>query len=123
MKNKKTAIIFGVSGQDGAYLSHFLINKGYDVIGTTRKKSSKNLYRLVRLNIQKKVNILQGDATNKNFCNRILNSRINEIYYLAGHSSVTKSFEYPEISLKSNVLGLLNILEIIKKKTLQNKAV
>ena len=116
MNKIKTAIIFGVSGQDGAYLSHFLINKGYKVIGTTRKKSSKNLYRLVKLNILKKINIVKGDAANKNFCEKILNSKINEIYYLAGHSSVTKSFIYPEITLKSNVLGLLNILEIIKKK-------
>ena len=46
MKNKKSAIIFGVSGQDGAYLAHFLLTKGYEVIGTTRSKSVRNLYRL-----------------------------------------------------------------------------
>ena len=46
MKYKKTAIIFGVTGQDGAYLSHFLLQKGYKVIGTTRNKSSRNLFRL-----------------------------------------------------------------------------
>ena len=121
MKNKKTAIIFGVSGQDGAYLSHFLITKGYDVIGTTRKKSSKNLYRLIKLGTLKKVKILQGDATNKKFCNKILSPYIDEIYYLAGNSSVTKSFDCPEISLKSNVFGLLNILEIIKRKRYKSK--
>ena len=51
MKYKKTAIIFGISGQDGAYLSHFLLQKGYRVIGTTRNKSSRNLHRLKKLKI------------------------------------------------------------------------
>ena len=49
MKYKKTAIIFGITGQDGAYLSHLLLQKGYKVIGTTRDRSSKNLHRLERL--------------------------------------------------------------------------
>ena len=63
MKYKKTAIIFGITGQDGAYLSHFLLQKGYRVIGTTRNKSSRNLYRLKKLKIIKKVNLLKGVAT------------------------------------------------------------
>ena len=116
MKYKKTAIIFGITGQDGAYLSHFLIQKGYNVIGTTRNKSDRNLYRLKKLKIIKKVNVLKGVATDLNFCNKVLNSRINEIYYLAGDSSVLKSFETPEISLKSNTEGILNILRILKTK-------
>ncbi len=116
MKNKKTAIIFGVSGQDGAYLSYFLLSKGYNVIGTTRNKSLKNLTRLKKLNVIKKVKILKGEASDKSFCNNILSSKVNEVYYLAGDSSVTKSFEYPEISLTSNAMGLLNILQILKKK-------
>ena len=121
MKYKKTAIIFGISGQDGAYLSHFLIQKGYKVIGTTRNKSSKNLYRLKKLNIINSVKILKGVATDINFCNKILNSKINEIYYLAGDSSVLKSFETPEISLKSNTEGILNILRILKTKKYKAK--
>ena len=60
MKYKKTAIIFGISGQDGAYLSNFLLQKGYKVIGTTRNRSVKNLYRLKKLNLIKKVNIFTG---------------------------------------------------------------
>ncbi len=55
MKYKKTAIIFGITGQDGAYLSYFLLQKGYKVIGTTRDRSSKNLYRLEKLKIKKKL--------------------------------------------------------------------
>ena len=112
MKIKKTAIIFGISGQDGAYLSHFLLKKGYKVFGTTRNKSLKNLYRLKKLNILNKIKIIKGEATNPDFCKKILNSRINELYYLAGESSVVKSFKTPHLSLESNVNGLLNILHL-----------
>ena len=116
MKYKKTAIIFGVTGQDGAYLSHFLLQKGYKVIGTTRNKSSTNLFRLKKLNVIKKIILLKGVATDLKFCKKILSSKINEIYYLAGDSSVIKSFETPHISLKSNTEGILNILQILKFK-------
>ncbi len=121
MKIKKTAIIFGISGQDGAYLSHFLLKKGYKVFGTTRNKSLKNLYRLKKLNILNKIKIIKGEATNPDFCKKILNSRINELYYLAGESSVVKSFKTPHLSLESNVNGLLNILQILKKKKYKAK--
>ena len=59
MKHKKTAIIFGITGQDGAYLSHFLLQKGYKVIGVTRNKSPKNLFRLKKLKMIKKIRILK----------------------------------------------------------------
>ena len=121
MKYKKTAIIFGITGQDGAYLSHFLLHKGYRVIGTTRDISTKNLYRLKKLNIIKKVILYKGVATNLKFCEKILSSNINEIYYLAGDSSVIKSFETPDISLKSNAEGILNILQILKRKKYKSK--
>lgn len=121
MKIKKTAIIFGISGQDGAYLSHFLLKKGYKVLGTTRNKSLKNLYRLKKLNILNKISLFKGEATNPKFCQKILNSKIHEIYYLAGDSSVIRSFETPDLSLNSNVNGLLNILQILKKKKYKTK--
>ena len=121
MKYKKIAIIFGITGQDGAYLSHFLLQKGYKVIGTTRDRSSKNLYRLERLNITKKITLLTGVATNLKFCEKILRRNIDEIYYLAGDSSVVASFETPEISLKSNTEGVLNILQTLKQKKYKTK--
>ena len=121
MKYKKTAIIFGITGQDGAYLSHFLLQKGYRVIGTTRNKSSKNLHRLKKLKIIKRVYLLKGSATDLNFCKKALRSKIDEIYYLAGYSSVVKSFETPEISLKSNTESILNILRILKHKKYKSK--
>ena len=121
MKYKKTAIIFGITGQDGAYLSHFLLQKGYRVIGTTRDRSSKNLYRLERLNIIKKITLIKGVATNIKFCEKILRQNIDEIYYLAGDSSVIKSFETPDISLKSNTEGILNILQTLKHNKYKSK--
>ena len=121
MKYKKTAIIFGITWQDGAYLSHFLLQKGYKIIGTTRKRSIKNLYRLERLKIRKKITLLTGVATNLNFCKKILRHNVNEIYYLAGDSSVIKSFETPDISLKSNTEGILNILQTLKQKKYKSK--
>jgi len=116
MKRKKTSLIFGISGQDGAYLSAFLLKKGYNVIGTTRNKSKKNLFRLKRLNILDQVKIVKGKATNLSFCNKIIKNSLCEIYYLAGDSSVIRSFDNPEMSLKSNAVGILNILTVIREK-------
>ena len=60
-------------------------------------------------------------ATDYKFCEKILNSKINEIYYLAGDSSVIKSFETPDISLKSNTQGILNILQILRFKRYKSR--
>ena len=68
---KKNALIFGISGQDGAYLAHFLISKNYNVIGTTRNNTKKNLNRLLKLNIHKKVKIIKGQASDLGFCQKL----------------------------------------------------
>ena len=112
---KKNALIFGISGQDGAYLAHFLISKNYNVIGTTRNNKKKNLNRLLKLNIYKKVKIVKGQASDLGFCQKLLKKNIDEVYYLAGESSIVKSFEYPEVSLISNSFGILNILKTAQK--------
>ena len=114
---KKIALIFGVSGQDGSYLAEFLIKKNYSVIGVTRNKSKKNMYRLEKLKIFNKVKIIQGVALDQKFLNKIIKkySSIKEIYYLAGDSSATDSFIYPHKSFESNTTGILNILLTIKK--------
>ncbi len=113
---KKKAIIFGISGQDGAYLANFLINKNYKVIGTTRNLSKKNLFRLKKLNISKKIKLLKGTAVDIKFLKKLFNQNkdIKEIYYLSGYSSVINSFVFPKESLKSNAIGILNILINIK---------
>ena len=114
---KKIALIFGVSGQDGSYLADFLIKKNYSVIGVTRNKSKKNMYRLEKLKIFNKVKIIQGVALDQKFLNKIIKkySSIKEIYYLTGDSSATDSFIYPQKSFESNTTGILNILLTIKK--------
>ena len=114
---KKIALIFGVSGQDGSYLAEFLIKKNYSVIGVTRNKSKKNMYRLEKLKIFNRVKIIQGVVLDQKFLNKIIKkySSIKEIYYLAGDSSATDSFIYPHKSFESNTTGILNILLTIKK--------
>ena len=114
---KKIALIFGVSGQDGSYLADFLIKKNYSVIGVTRNQSKKNMYRLEKLKIFKKVKIIEGVALDQKFLNKIIKkySSIKEIYYLAGDSSATDSFIYPHKSFESNTTGILNILLTVKK--------
>ena len=114
---KKIVLIFGVSGQDGSYLADFLIKKNYSVIGVTRNKSKKNMYRLEKLKIFNKVKIIQGAALDQKFLNKIIKkySSIKEIYYLTGDSSATDSFIYPQKSFESNTTGILNILLTIKK--------
>ena len=117
MKKKKIkSLIFGISGQDGSYLSHFLINKGYDVCGTTRNSSKNNLKNLVRLGILKKVKIIKCNITDFIGVKKLIKIiKPDEIYYLCGKSSVTQSFNNPVDSFKSNTLGLLNILDTVKK--------
>ena len=114
MKNKKV-IIFGVTGQDGPYLAELLLEKGYDVWGTSRDASKSKLINLKKLGIDKKINLV--NVLNDDF--QKLSSLINEllpdeIYYLAGQSSVGLSFAEPKETISSNVLGILNVLEVCR---------
>lgn len=114
---KNLAVIFGVSGQDGSYLADFLIKKNYQVIGITRNKSKKNLYRLEKLNILNKIKVIEGISLDQIFLKKLFkkNTSVKEVYYLAGDSSATDSFIYPHKSFESNTVGILNILLTIKE--------
>jgi len=114
---KKIALIFGVTGQDGSYLAEFLIKKKYSVIGITRNKSITNVYRLNRLKLLNKIKLIRCSFVSIKFLDKLIrkNKNICEIYYLAGESSPTKSFIDPENSMRSNAIGILNILLSIKK--------
>jgi len=115
-KNKTKCLIFGVSGQDGSYLSRLLISKKNKVYGTTRNISKNNLKNLVRLGILNKVKIIKCDIKNFFTVKKLITKiKPDKIFYLCGQSSVTKSYVYPAEAFKSNTLGLLNILETIKK--------
>lgn len=116
--NKK-ALIFGVSGQDGAYLAKFLLNLGYSVYGTSRKTYAENLHKL---NINNLVNIFNTNIESYHEVERLITSiNPDEIYYLASQSSVALSFKLPSETIKSCILGLLNILETCRNNNLNTR--
>lgn len=120
---KKTALITGITGQDGAYLADFLLSKGYKIIGCYRRISTPNFWRLSDLNILHNSNLtLQDlDITDANNILRVLEKfQPVEIYNLAAQSFVTSSFLNPLATSNVNSIGTLNILEAIRifnKKT------
>lgn len=122
MKTKKKALIFGITGQDGAYLAKFLCDKEYKVYGTSRNLDKSNLNNLIFLNLQEKVKLYK--VTLKNFNqikNLIKEIQPDEIYNLAGQSSVYKSFLYPFDTYNSNTFPVISILESIKRLKIPSK--
>ena len=117
---KKIALIFGVTGQDGSYLSEFLIKKGYMVHGVKRRSSSFNTGRIDHIYqdpFQKGRNFLlhYGDVTDAISVSSIIKKiKPNEIYNLAAQSHVSVSFEVPEYTANADAIGALRILEAIK---------
>ena len=116
---KKKAIIFGVTGQDGAYLSKFLLSKNYIVHGVKRRSSSLNTQRIddIYKDFYEAKNFFlhYGDVTDGQSINSLI-SRVkpNEVYNLAAQSHVAVSFELPEYTMMTNALGTLKILDAIK---------
>jgi GDPmannose 4,6-dehydratase len=117
---KKVALITGVTGQDGAYLSEFLLNKGYEVHGVKRRASLFNTDRIDHLyhdRHEADVNFFlhYGDLTDSTNLIRIIQEvKPDEIYNLAAQSHVQVSFETPEYTANSDALGTLRILEAIR---------
>ena len=116
---KKIALIFGVTGQDGSYLSRFLLNKGYKVHGVKRRSSSLNTDRIddiyEDINEAKNFFLHYGDLTDGQSINQlIMKIKPTEIYNLAAQSHVAVSFELSEYTLMTNTIGTLKILEAIK---------
>ena len=118
--SNKIALITGVTGQDGSYLSEFLLNKGYEVHGIKRRSSSFNTERIDHLyedpHIGNPKFILHyGDLTDStNLLKIIQEVQPDEIYNLGAQSHVAVSFESPEYTANSDALGSLRILEAIK---------
>lgn len=111
----KTALICGVGGQDGAYLAQFLLSRGYRVVGTSRDAHSGRHHNLAALGIHGQVGI-ESMAVNdfRSVLQVLAKIRPNEIYNLAGQSSVSLSFEQPVETLESIGTGTLNLLEGIR---------
>jgi GDPmannose 4,6-dehydratase len=114
---KRTAIITGISGQDGAYLAKFLLKKNYKVIGLERRSARSNNWRLEKLNIKNKVIIEDIDIKEFNNLIRIFDKyKVDEVYNLAAQSFVHSSFQNPIETSLVNSIGVLNLLEIIRNK-------
>jgi GDPmannose 4,6-dehydratase len=108
----KVVLICGVSGQDGALLAKLLLAKGYDVWGTSRDAEGSNFSNLVRLGIRDSVRLISMNPEDFSSVFRTIKQcNPNEIYFLAGQSSVGLSFEQPVETIQSNVSSVLNILE------------
>ncbi len=112
--NKK-ALITGVSGQDGAYLSKLLLEKGYHVIGGDRRAASNTFWRLKKLNILEDIEIINLDISEfSNIFNVIKKHKPNEFYNLAAQSFVGSSFDLPIVTSDSTAIGTTRILESLK---------
>lgn len=111
----KRALIIGVSGQDGAYLSKLLLAKKYQVWGTSRDIQRADFTKLSKLNVLNQIKLLTLSCDDlSSFLKAIEISTPDEVYYLAGQSSVGLSFEKPAESIQSIVMGTLNLLEACK---------
>jgi len=126
-KQKKVALITGITGQDGAYLAEFLLNKGYIVHGIKRRASLFNTNRIDHLYQdphEEHLNFIlhYGDLTDSTNLIRILQEvQPDELYNLAAQSHVAVSFESPEYTANADALGTLRLLEAIRILKLENK--
>ena len=124
---KKKALIFGVTGQDGAYLSRFLLKKKYTVYGVKRRSSSLNTQRVDEIyidphNKQGNFFLIYGDITDSLSVLKIIKKiQPNEIYNLAAQSHVGVSFQIPEYTANVDAIGSLRILDSIKTLNLEKK--
>jgi len=121
---KKTALITGITGQDGSYLAEFLLEKGYSVHGILRRASYFNTSRIEHLYFEdwikdmkkeRSIELHYGDMTDSSSLLRIIQSvRPDEIYNLAAQSHVKVSFEVPEYTAESDAVGTLRLLEAVR---------
>lgn len=110
------ALIFGLTGQDGSYLSNFLLKKGYDVYGTFRRTSHKCFERLEELKTFDQIHTIKADLSDHgSIVSAIKQSQPDEIYNLAAQSFVGASFQQPILTADITGLGVLRVLEAIKE--------
>ena len=127
----KTALITGITGQDGSYLAEFLLEKGYEVHGIIRRSSSFNTARIEHLYLdewirdmhQKRLLTLHyGDMTDSSSLIRILQTvKPDEIYNLAAQSHVKVSFDVPEFTAETDAVGTLRLLEAVRILGMEKK--
>ena len=111
----KIALITGVTGQDGSYLSEFLLEKGYDVHGLIRRSSTEKKERIDHLHGHPHFYVHYGDMTDSLSIIKLLQKvRPNEIYNLAAQSHVAVSFDVPEYTANADAIGTLRVLEAVR---------
>ena len=111
----KRALITGISGQDGAYLAQFLLDKGYQVFGLQTRRGSDTLWRLRYLSVLDRVTLVDGDLADLSSLARALRqAEPDELYNLAAQSFVATSWHQPLLTAKVTGLGALNVLEAVR---------
>lgn len=116
------ALVFGVAGQDGSYLSDLLVSKGYQVIGATRRASIPRYDNLFHLLNNEKFELVEGDITDPSSVQTLMRDhQPDECYNLAAQSHVQTSFNQPSLTFQVNAVGVLNILEAIKDHSKHTK--
>ena len=118
----KKALITGITGQDGSYLAEFLLEKGYEVHGVTRRASISNTSRIDHLIEKQAVTLHDGDLSDSSSLIRIIGLvQPDEIYNLAAQSHVQVSFDVPEYSGEVDAIGVLRVLEAVRLLGLMKK--
>lgn len=115
MTHSRSALITGITGQDGAYLSQLLLAKGYEVHGLMARRSSDTLWRLRELGIEGQVRLIDGDLTDLSSLIRAISaSKADEVYNLGAQSFVGTSWQQPLLTAQVDGVGALNVLEAIR---------
>lgn len=120
--NRDKVLITGITGQDGALLARLLINQGKNVFGTFRKTSSGNFWRIEELGLIGSINLIeyqigQGQA----LMELVHNNKFDQIYHLAGDSMTSDSLLHPYQTMNTNIQGLLEVLESVKRGSKDSK--
>ena len=112
---KKSALITGITGQDGAYLAKLLLDKGYDVYGLIARRGTDTLWRLRYMEIENEVKLINGDLTDLSSLIRALEvSKASEVYNLGAQSFVATSWEQPILTAQVTGVSVTNVLEAIR---------
>lgn len=124
----KNAIVFGVTGQDGSYLSEYLLSQGYEVVGVKRRSSTNTMERLQGVLQNKNFHLLVGDITDYasvsgvfSTSKAVFENEPQEVYNLAAQSHVGESFKQPLATFDIDTIGVLNILEVIRRDYIDTK--
>jgi GDPmannose 4,6-dehydratase len=120
--NQSKALITGITGQDGALLAKLLVNQGKSVFGTFRKTSSGNFWRLEELGLLGNINLIEYQiGQGQDLMELIQKNKFEHIYHLAGDSMTSDSLIHPYQTMNTNVQGLLEVLESVRKGSADSK--